>query len=180
MNHAQKYVDNSNRLFKETGENRRIFGDFVYAAETWKKPRRVIVKAERNIHKSNTRFIVTNLYGYVKRLYEKIYCARGKMENRIKEQQLCLFADRTSSHKWLANQFRLLLSAMAYTLLEAMRRTALKGTEIAKAQCSTIRMRLLKIGAVITHNTRSVKVLLSSTYPWQALFKIVANRLFSA
>ncbi len=101
------------------------------------------------------------------------------MENRIKEQQLGLFADRTSAHEWWPNQFRLLLSSLAYILLESIRRIALKGTELARAQASTIRLKLLKIGAVILRNTRRIRFLLSSHYPYQDLFKTVTARLLS-
>ena len=99
------------------------------------------------------------------------------MENRIKEQQLGLFADRTSAHHWWANQFRLLLSSLAYVLMEGIRRLALKETELARAQMSTIRLKLFKIGAVIISNTRRIRFLLSSAYPYQALFVEVAARL---
>jgi hypothetical protein len=99
------------------------------------------------------------------------------MENRIKEQQLGMFADRTSCHRWWANQFRLLLSSLAYILVESIRRLALHGTELAKAQVSTIRLKLLKIGAVIVKNSRRIRFLLSSAYPYQNLFRLVAQRL---
>ena len=113
----------------------------------------------------------------MQRLYDRLYCARGEMENRIKEQQLDLFADRTSCHGWWANQFRLLLSSLAYTLIEAIRRVALRGTELARAQCGTIRLKLLRIGAIVIRNTRRVRLLLSSAHPNQALFFLVAARL---
>jgi len=164
-------------LFNKVNKKQRFFTEFNYAAKTWKKQRKIILKAEYNTHGLKTRYIVTNLNGKSKILYEKVYCARGNMENRIKEQQLYLFADRTSSKKWLTNQFRLLLSSVAYTLLEAMRRIALKKTELAKATCSTIRLKLLKIGAVVIKNTRKIRTLLSTTYPWQALFKFTYDRL---
>ena len=102
---------------------------------------------------------------------------RGDMENRIKEQQLDLFADRTSCHRWWANQFRLLMSSFAYVLLEAIRRLALKGTELARAYVGTIRLKLLKIGAVIIRNTRRIRLLLASASPYQDLFCLVAARL---
>ena len=112
----------------------RLFTDLDYAAETWDKTRRVIAKAEHTDQGSNPRFVVTNLEGDAQVLYDEVYCARGEMENRIKEQQLGLFADRTSCHRWWANQFRLLLSSCAYVLLEAIRRLGLAGTELARAQ----------------------------------------------
>lgn len=164
-------------FFNNTDKNQRFFTEFQYAAKTWKRQRRIILKVECNSYGVKARCIVTNLNGDAETLYDKIYCARGNMENRIKEQQLCLFADRTSSKSWLTNQFRLLLSAAAYTLLEAIQRIALGKTELAKSVCSTIRLRLLKIGAVVIKNTRRVRVLLSSTYPWQALFRLVFDRL---
>ena len=104
-------------------------------------------------------------------LYDQIYCARGEMENRIKEQQLGLFSDRTSCHYWWPNQFRLLLSSCAYVLLEALRRLGLQSTELARAQVGTIRFKLLKIGAVITRNTRRVRIWFSSAFPLKNLFK---------
>ena len=177
IKHGQKFIDEAKTNFNKKNRKQRVFGEFNYAAKTWKRSRRIIIKAEFNRHGSNTRYIVTNLVGTPKNLYEWTYCARGEMENRIKEQQLYLFADRTTSSKWFANQFRLLLAAIAYTLIETIRRIALKGTELAKAQCSTIRLKLLKIGAVIIINTRRVKIMMSSSYPWQALFKLVAKRL---
>ena len=161
-------------------QKQRLFGDFFYAANTWKYERRVIVKAEHSALGENPRYLVTNLPGDPQQLYEKIYCARGESENRIKEQQLCLFADRTSCMNWLPNQLRLLLSSVAYTLLEALRSFALKGTQLARARCDTIRLRLLKIGAVIIRNTRRVRFLLSSSYPMQHLFLKVTKRLTMA
>lgn len=161
-------------------QKQRLFGDFFYAANSWKYERRIIVKAEHSALGENPRYIVTNLPGDPQQLYEKIYCARGESENRIKEQQLCLFADRTSCMNWLPNQLRLLLSSVAYTLLEALRSFALKGTQLARARCDTIRLRLLKIGATIIRNTRRVRFLLSSSYPMQHLFLKVTKRLAMA
>jgi hypothetical protein len=136
-----------------------------------------IAKIEYSRLGSNPRFVVTNLTGKAKALYDKLYCARGDMENRIKEQQLDLYADRTSCHRWWPNQFRLLLSSLACVLLESNRRLALKGTELAQSYVGTIRLKLLKIGAVIIRNTRRVRFMLSSACPYQALFFLVANRL---
>ena len=121
--------------------------------------------------------MVTNLAGDPQALYEKVYCARGDMENRIKEQQLGLFADRTSCQKWWPNQFRLLLSSIAYVLLETLRRCCLQGTEHARSQVDTIRLKLLKVGAVVIRNTRRIKILLSSSYPFQKLFTSIAAQL---
>ena len=163
--------------FEKTGAKSRLFHDFQYAARSWRRTRRVIARIEHGPKGRNPRFIVTNLEGEANELYERVYCARGDMENRIKEQQLALFADRTSSSKWWTNQYRVLLAALAYTLLETMRRTALRGTDLARAQCQTLRLRLLKIGAVVTRNTRTVAVRLSSSCPDQAVFQLLVHRL---
>jgi hypothetical protein len=164
-------------LCEEKQEKQRLFGEFQYAAKSWNNEKRIIIKAEHTLRGDNPRFIVTNLKGDPQELYEKIYCARGDMENRIKEQQLDLFADRTSCHEWWANHFRLMLSSCAYVLISAIRRIALKGTALAKAQCSTIRLKLLKIGAIIIRNTRRIKFLLSSSYPYQDLFCKIHHKL---
>ncbi|MFC1796494.1 IS1380 family transposase [Pseudomonadota bacterium] len=163
--------------YAEFGTKVRWFTDIRYAAGSWNRSRRIIAKIEHTGKGSNPRYVVTNLKGGGKWLYEKLYCARGEMENRIKEQQLDLFADRTSCHRWWPNQFRLLLSSLAYMLLEAIRRLALKGTELANAYVGTLRLKLLKVGAVILRNTRRIRFLLSSAYPHQRLFLQVAARL---
>lgn len=174
---AEAQMQQAHLQYTQTGQKQRLFADFSYAAGSWGRERRIIVKAEHNAKGANPRFIVTSLAGDSQTLYENVYCARGEMENRIKEQQLCLFADRTSAHYWYANQFRLLLSGLAYILMHAIRRLALAGTELAKAQCSTIRLKLLKVGAVIIRNTRRIRFLLSSSYPYQDLFRKVVARL---
>ena len=125
-------IARAKRQFLRTGQPQRLFGSFAYAAASWDRVRRVIVKAEHNAQGANPRFIVVNVPGDPQVLYEEVYCQRGEMENRIKEQQLDLFADRTSCHRFLANQFRLLLSSAAYVLVQALRRTALAGTELAR------------------------------------------------
>ena len=153
------------------------YGEFRYAAKTWTRERRVIHKAEHNAMGGNDRFIVTSLEGEAGALYADVYCARGDMENRIKEQQLDLFADRTSSRAFAANQLRLLLSAFAYVLMERLRALALAETAFASAQCRTIRLKLLKIGAVVTRNTRSLRVSLSSSYPYVEAFSLIAGRV---
>ncbi len=154
-----------------------MFGEIRYAAGTWTRERRVIAKAEHSAKGTNPRYVVTNLKGNAQAIYEDIYCARGEMENRIKETQLGLFADRTSCHRWWPNQFRVLLSSLAYALMETIRRVGLAGTELAKAQCTTLRLKLLKIGAVVIRNSRRVRLWLSSSYPYQELFFLVARRL---
>jgi len=174
---AAPWMETAEEGFAEGGVKQRLFGEFAYAAGTWKPERRVIARIEHSAKGANPRYIVTNLEGDGQELYEKLYCQRGDMENRIKEQQLDLFADRTSCHKWWANQFRLLLSSLAYTLLETIRRIGLEGTEMARAQAGTIRLKLLKIGAVILRNSRRVRVHLSSACPDKALFMLAAERL---
>jgi hypothetical protein len=163
--------------FEATGQPQRLFGTFAYAARPWDRPRRVIVKAEHNAGGDNPRFVVSNLPGEAQPLYDEVYCARGEMENRIKEQQRMLFADRTSCHKFLANQFRLLLSAAAYVLVEAVRRLGLAGTEWARAQVSTIRLRLFKVAGLVQVSVRRVYVRLASGFPLRELFGAVLRRL---
>ena len=165
------------RLFRASGEKQRRFATLNYGAKSWSKERRVIARLEHGAKGANPRFVVTNLEGEGQALYDKLYCQRGEMENRIKEQQLDLFADRTSCHKWWPNQFRLLLASLAYTLMEVVRRLALRGTEMARAQAGTIRLKLLKIGAVVTRNTRRVAIHLSTACPDKALFHLAAARL---
>jgi len=174
---AADLIDQSAADFAETGEKQRLFDDLTYGALSWKKERRIIVKAEHNHLGPNTRYVVTNMSGDPQELYDKVYCHRGEMENRIKEQQMDLFADRTSCSKWWPNQFRLLLSSLAYVLMETIRRVALVGTELENATCNTIRLKLFKIGAVITRNTRRVRFHLSSAYPMKDLFRKVQLRL---
>ena len=158
------------RQFTITGIKQREFVEFRYAAQTWPIERRVIARLEYGDQGDNPRYILTNLTGDAATLYDELYCARGEAENRIKEAQLGLFADRTSCHYFAANQFRLLLSSLAYVLVERLRALALTGTEFARLQASTLRNKLLKIGAVIVRNTRRVRVLLSSAYAHQQLF----------
>lgn len=163
--------------FEASGKKVRCFGEFAYAANTWDRTRRVIARIEVSAKGFNPRFVVSNVSGKAKPLYDKLYCARGEMENRIKEQQLDMFADRTSCHHWWPNQLRLLLSTLAYTLVEALQRLALQGTPLARAYVGTIRLKLLKIGAVVIRNTRRVRLMLSSQYPYQDLFALVVARL---
>jgi len=177
---GQPWLKRAEKQHEKTGEKQRLFGEIRYAALTWDRKRRVLVKAEHTDQGSNPRYVVTNLVGDPQKLYDEVYCARGEMENRIKEQQLDLFADRTSCSRWWPNQFRLLLSGLAYLLLETIRRLGLKGTELARAQCGTIRLKLLKIGAVIRRNTRRIYFHLSSACPYQKLFFRVARRLSTA
>jgi hypothetical protein len=161
-------------------QKQRIFQWLDYAAGTWDQPRRVIAKAEFSAQGRNPRFVVTSLEGDPQVLYDGVYCGRGEMENRIKEQQLGLFSDRTSCHAWWANQFRVILSAVAYVLMETIRRVGLRGTELARAQVGTIRLKLLKIGAVIIRNTRRIRLFFASAYPYQKLFQNACRALSSA
>ncbi len=174
---AQPRLTEARQAYRRTQRKQRLFDDLAYAAQTWDRPRRVIVKAEHTSRGANPRYVVTNLTGAPQHLYDAVYCARGDMENRIKEQQLDLFADRTSCHEWWPNQYRVLLSALAYVLLDTIRRIALADTELARAYVGTIRLRLLKIGAVVLRNTRRVQLLLSSSHPHQDLFLTAAVRL---
>jgi len=160
-------------LHQSTGKAARVFTEFDYRTnKSWSRSRRVVAKAEYLDKGENPRFIVTSLTAEewaAQQLYEKFYCARGEMENRIKEQ-MCLFADRLSTDEMKGNQLRLYLSALAYTLVEALRRLALKGTEWAEARVDTIRLKLFKIGAIVRISVRRVRLQLSSTYPWKDIF----------
>jgi hypothetical protein len=163
--------------YRRTGLKQRLFEDITYAAATWDHPRRVIAKAEHTHQGENPRFVVTTLPGDAQALYDDLYCQRGDAENRIKEQQLGLFADRTSRHAFLANQFRVLLSAAAYALVETLRRVGLAGTELANAQAGTIRLKLLKIGGRIVRTVRRIVIHLASGFPLQDIFQIVLRNL---
>jgi hypothetical protein len=174
---VRSYTDAAQDAFNKTGEKQRHFHEIRYAAETWDCQRRVIVKAEHLVKGANTRFVVTNLDEEPQIVYDKRYVTRGDMENRIKEQQLGLFADRTSCHRFLPNQFRLLLASAAYVLIEHLRRVALQGTELATAQVTTIRLKLFKVAARITTSVRRVVLYLSSAYPYQRLFAGLVARL---
>ena len=166
----------------QTGQPSRRFVQFRYCTkDSWSCSRQVIAKAECLPKGDNPRFVVTNLpkamQGSIQRVYETLYCIRGDMENRIKEQQQCLFADRTSTSMMRSNQLRLYFSSFAYLLMCAFRRLALEGSHHAKAQCSTMRLKYLKIAAQVKVTTRRVWLSLSENYPWQADFERAANRL---
>jgi len=162
------------KMHEETAKAARVFGDFRYQTlESWTCERRVVGKAEYLSKGENPRFIVTSLCKErvdARELYEGLYCARGEMENRIKEQQLALFADRTSTGFMRSNQLRLYFSSFAYILVQSLRRVALKGTEEAHAQCNTIRLRLFKIGVQLRVTVRKVWLSFSEGYPYKALF----------
>ncbi len=170
-------MEEAEAAFAETGQKQRLFGETDYAASTWDRSRRVIMKAERLPAGPNRRFVVTSLTDSPQSLYDGRYTPRGEMENRIKEQQLMLFADRTSCHDFLANQFRLLLSSFAYVLLQELRRMYLAGTDLAKAQVNRIRLTLLKVAARVTISVRRVVLHFATSYPYQPLFRRVAASL---
>ena len=158
--------------------------DFSWATrDSWAKQRRVVAKAEWTSGKANPRFVVTNLAiraWPARALYEDLYCARGEMENRIKEAQLDLFADRLSAQAFRVNQLRPWLATCAHVLIEALRRRALAGTELARATAQTIRLKLFKIGAVVTVSVRRVRFALSETCPHQAEFIAACHALTAA
>lgn len=163
--------------YSASGLKQRLIGEFSYAAKSWSHERRVITRLEYGAQGTNPRFIVTNLEGEAVQLYDRLYCQRGEAENRIKEAQLDLFGTRASCSRFIANQFRLLLAALAYTLMQRLRALALQATELERASAATIRVRLLKIGAAILRNTRRVRVMLASHHPLRELFAIAATRL---
>lgn len=175
--HAAGLMQQAEAAFAKSGQKVRLFDQTNYAAKTWNKPRRVIIKSERLTQGLNTRFVVTNLSDQPQVIYDEIYVMRGDMENRIKEQQLMLFADRTSCHDFQANQFRLLLSTFAYVLMDTLRREYLANTELATAQCDTIRLKLFKIAARVRVTVRRVWFHLSTSCPYQALFQTLSSRL---
>jgi hypothetical protein len=175
---AAPFMAQAEAAFEHTGAKVRHFHEITYGAKTWDRQRRVIVKAERLEQGPNLRFVMTNLADPTPQaIYDGLYTPRGDMENRIKEQQLYLFADRTSCHKFAANQFRVLLASAAYVLIEHIRRTALKGTELARAQVSTIRLKLFKIAGRIVTSVRRVVFHLSSSCPYQSVFRQLVERL---
>ncbi len=174
---AKPFMEAAQKAYHATGEKQRSFHEFEYGAKTWDRKRRVILKAEHLPKGANARFVVTNLDRPSAAIYDGLYTQRGDMENRIKEQQLYLFADRTSCTRFVANQFRLLLASAAYVLIEHLRREGLKGTELARAQVSTIRLKLFKIAARVVVTARRVVLHLSSGYPYRALLTHLVPQL---
>ena len=166
---------------QQTGKPARRFKDFSWSTlKSWSRERRVIAKAEWTRGEENPRFIVTTLTeGDGRRLYEDIYCARGEMENRIKECQIDLFADRTSTATMAANQLRLWFASMAYVLIEGTRRLALQATDLADATCGAIRRKLFKIGALVTISVRRIKFAMASGCPYRAVFATAHRALDS-
>jgi len=174
-------LEEAERRYQSSQRPERLYEELTYRTrQSWSRKRRVVGKAEFLAKGRNPRFVVTSLSRRqvsAAELYEQIYCARGDMENRIKEQQLDLFADRTSAHLMRVNQLRLWYSSVAYVLLAELRRLGLAGTDLARAQCNTIRLKLLKIGARIRITVRRVWVSLSSAYPHQRLFAEILENL---
>jgi len=184
LKQIEESMREAERLYQERGQASRVFDDLRYrTVDSWSQERRVVAKAEHLAKGANPRFVVTSLPAAradARALYEDLYCARGDMENRIKEQQLDLFADRTSSHTMRANQNRLYFSSFAYVLLCAVRRLGLQGTELARAQCGTIRLKLLKIGAQVRISVRRVRVSFSESFPGAELFRQALRNLRGA
>ncbi len=174
-------LEDAKKQYEETGKASRVYKDFRYRTlKTWTRERRVVGKAEHLSKGENPRFVITSLPCEkiaASELYEKLYCARGEMENRIKEQQLDLFADRTSTSEFRSNQVRLYFSTVAYVLLHILRRVGLEGTDLEKAQCGTIRLKLLKIGAQVRVTFRKVWISMASGYPYVDLFAEVYRKL---
>ena len=171
---AQPWMTDAQAIHAETGEKVQVFGEFHHAAHTWTRERRVIVKAEVMSKGENPRFVVSSRTDLEPEAHYRFYCQRGDPENRIKELKLHLKADRLSCHRFWANQFRLLLHAAAYVLMQAMR-AALSGTEFARAQVSTLRLWLLKVRARVRESVRRVLVQLPSAYPWFDLWACLAR-----
>jgi hypothetical protein len=180
----RKAMREARQQYRQSGQGARVFTEFRYRTrKSWSRRRRVIGKAEYLAKGENPRFVVTSLPAAAleaRALYEEFYCARGEMENRIKEQQLGLFADRTSTAYLRSNQLRLYISSIAYCLMEALRRLGLKGTEMAHAQCSTIRLRLLKIGAQIRITVRRIWISMAAGHPGASVFEQAWRNLHSS
>ena len=187
---AKAMKKSRSRCVQSGGASRRFVQFQHRTVDSWSRPRQVIAKAEclpdvrskkKGAVTDNERFVVTNLprsmTESIRSVYEKQYCARGEAENRIKEQQLCLFADRTSSSQMSANQLRLYFSSFAYVLMQALRQFALKGTPFEKAQCSTIRVKLFKMAATVRITARRVWLSMPDNYPWQRTFDMAAGKL---
>jgi Transposase DDE domain group 1 len=169
---------------RTTGQPARRFKELTWSTrKSWSRKRRVIAKAEWTQGEANPRFIVTSLTvadGDGRGLYEDVYCARGVMENRIKECQMDMFADRTSTGTMKANQLRLWFASMAYVLLDSLRRRALQATDLANATCGTIRRKLFKIGALVTISVRRIKLAMASGCPYKAVFATAHRALCAA
>lgn len=165
--------------YEASGIKQRELGEFVYAAQSWARERRVITRLECGPQGTNPRYVVTNLTGEPKALYDDMYCQRGEAENRIKEAQVGLFATRTSCRHFQSNQLRVLLAALGYVLIERLRALALQGTALANAQVDTLRIKLLKVAAVVTRNTRRIRLFLASNWPSADIFAHAMSQLRS-
>ena len=165
--------------FERTAHKQREVGEFVYAAQSWAHERRVITRLEYGDQGNNPRYVVTNLTGAAQALYDDLYCQRGEAENRIKEAQVGLFATRTSCQHFQGNQLRVLLAALGYCLIERLRALALQGTALVTAQVDTLRIKLLKVAAVVTRNTRRIRLYLASNWPSADIFVHAMNQLRS-
>ena len=166
-------------VYEATAIKQREVGEFVYAAQSWRRERRVITRLECGPQGNNPRYVVTNLSGDPQALYDELYCQRGEAENRIKEAQVGLFATRTSCHHFQSNQLRVLLAALGYVLIERLRALALQGTALANAQVDTLRIKLLKLAAVVTRNTRRIRLYLASNWPSAEIFAHAMSQLRS-
>jgi len=165
--------------YEVSGIKQRELGEFVYAAQSWARERRVITRLECGPQGTNPRYVVTNLSGDPQALYDDLYCQRGEAENRIKEAQVGLFATRTSCQHFHSNQLRVLLAALGYVLIERLRALALQGTALANAQVDTLRIKLLKLAAVVTRNTRRIRLYLASNWPSADIFAHAMSQLRS-
>jgi Transposase DDE domain group 1 len=165
--------------YHSSGCKQREVGEFVYAAQSWARERRVITRLECGAQGTNPRYVVTNLTGHAQALYDDLYCQRGEAENRIKEAQVGLFATRTSCQHLQSNQLRVLLAALGYVLIERLRALALQGTTLACAQVDTLRIKLLKLAAVVTRNTRRIRLYLASNWPSADIFAHAMSQLRS-
>jgi hypothetical protein len=180
LQHITEFLELSmQEEFERTQVKQREVGEFLYAAQSWPIERRVITRLEYGAQGNNPRYVVTNLSAPAQQLYDDVYCARGEAENRIKEAQVGLFATRTSCHHFQSNQLRMLLAALGYVLIERMRALALQGTELATAQVDTLRIKLLKVAAVITRNTRRIRLYLASNWPSAGIFEHAVTELRS-
>jgi DDE family transposase len=176
---ARRLMGKARMRSKATGQTEHLYGETRYAAKSWKRKRRVIIKAEVVRHpghdpKNNPRFVVTNLPGAPQTIYEQIYCQRGDVENRLKELHHGLEMDRTSCSRFLANQFRVLLTLAAYILFQELQRRA-RGTACADAQVTTLRERLLKLAVWVERSVRRIVLHLPTTFPWRSTWQHLAR-----
>jgi hypothetical protein len=177
---AKTLTDQAEKQYQVTGEKQRLFDEFNYAADSWNRSRRIVAKAEYHDKGDNLRFVMTTLKQVPDVIYDDHYCPRGNMENGIKQLKLDFYSDKNSCKNFLANQFRLLLSSIAYVLLTQLRRTHHSLTWMIKAYGQTLRLKLIKIGVVIRKNTRRIQFLLTSHYPYQNDFRQLAQRINSS